>query len=118
MSVETEITAPAPAPALLSRIDRAAVFLMLMSDEEATGLISRLSPPELEKLGAAMMALGEIDQPHMAEALADFATEAAREMLPQRGRSDRVRTLLDKALGPARAAWNSRAGSRPRCWYG
>lgn len=103
MSVETEITAPAPAPALLSRIDRAAVFLMLMSDEEATGLISRLSPPELEKLGAAMMALGEIDQPHMAEALADFATEAAREMLPQRGRSDRVRTLLDKALGPARA---------------
>jgi flagellar motor switch protein FliG len=103
MSLETETAAPAPAPALLSRVDRAAVFLMLMGDEEATGLISRLSPPELEKLGAAMMALGEIDQPHMAEALADFATEAAREMLPQRGRSDRVRTLLDKALGPARA---------------
>jgi flagellar motor switch protein FliG len=103
MSLETEIPTPAPAPALLSRIDRAAVFLMLMGDDEATGLISRLSPPELEKLGAAMMALGEIDQPHMAEALADFATEAAREMLPQRGRSDRVRALLDKALGPARA---------------
>jgi flagellar motor switch protein FliG len=50
-----------------------------------------------------MMALGEIDQPHMAEALADFAGEASREMLPMRGRTDRVRTLLDKALGPARA---------------
>lgn len=103
MSLETDIPTPAPPPALLSRIDRAAVFLMLMGDDEASGLISRLSPPELEKLGAAMMALGEIDQPHMAEALADFATEAAREMLPQRGRSDRVRALLDKALGPARA---------------
>lgn len=93
---------PAPAP-LLTRVDRAAVFLMLLGDEEATGLLSRLSPAELEKLGAAMMALGEIEQPHMAEALADFAGEAAREMLPMRGRNDRVRTLLDKALGPARA---------------
>lgn len=91
-----------PAP-LLSRVDRAAVFLMLLGDEEATGLLSRLSPQELEKLGAAMMALGDIEQPHMAEALADFAGEASREMLPMRGRNDRVRNLLDKALGPARA---------------
>lgn len=94
---------PAAPPPLLTRVDRAAVFLMLLGDEEATGLLSRLSPGELEKLGAAMMALGDIEQPHMAEALADFAGEAAREMLPVRGRNDRVRTLLDKALGPARA---------------
>ncbi|MBA4009346.1 MAG: flagellar motor switch protein FliG [Erythrobacter sp.] len=94
---------PAAPPPLLTRVDRAAVFLMLLGDEEATGLLSRLSPQELEKLGAAMMALGDIEQPHMAEALADFAGEAAREMLPVRGRNDRVRTLLDKALGPARA---------------
>lgn len=91
------------APALLSRVDRAAVFLMLLGDDEATGLLARLSPGELEKLGAAMMALGEVEAPHMAEALADFAGEAAREALPRRGRDDRVRTLLDKALGPTRA---------------
>lgn len=95
----------APAPErLMSRIDRAAVFLMLLGDEEASAILGRLSPDELEKLGAAMMALGEIDSPRMAEALADFADEAAREMLPQRGRTDRVRSLLDKALGPARAS--------------
>jgi flagellar motor switch protein FliG len=93
----------AEANALLSRVDRAAVFLMLLGDEEATGLLARLSPAELEKLGAAMMALGEVEAPHMAEALADFAGEAARDALPRRGRGDRVRTLLDKALGPARA---------------
>lgn len=100
----TEDAAPAAAPArLLSRIDRAAVFLMLLGDEEASLILGRLSPDELERLGAAMMALGEIDQPRMAEALADFASEAERELLPQRGRTDRVRTMLDKALGPARA---------------
>jgi len=92
-----------PATALLSRVDRAAVFLMLLGDDEATGLLARLSPGELEKLGAAMMTLGDVEAPHMAEALADFAGEAAREALPRRGRDDRVRTLLDKALGPTRA---------------
>lgn len=106
MSLTTDLAAAdalATDVALLNRIDRAAVFLMLLGDEEATGLISRLSPGELEKLGAAMMALGEIDQPRMIEALADFVGEAGREMLPQRGRTDRVRALLDRALGPVRA---------------
>lgn len=98
---ETETAGPAPA--MLSRVDRAAVFLMLLGDEEASGLLSRLGPDELERLGAAMVALGEIDQTRMAEALADFTGEAARELLPQRGRNDRVRALLDKALGPVRA---------------
>ena len=102
---ETDVDGEAAAASaqLLSRVDRAAVFLMLLGDDEATSLLSRLSPAELEKLGAAMLALGEIEQPHMAEALADFTGEAARELLPQRGRTDRVRALLDKALGPARA---------------
>jgi flagellar motor switch protein FliG len=105
MTIDTALTdTAAPAPTtLLSRVDRAAVFLMLLDDAEATSLLSRLSPAELEKLGAAMIALGEIEQPHMAEALADFAGEASREILPMRGRPDRVRNLLDKALGPARA---------------
>ena len=60
---ETE-TDVAPAPdRLLSRIDRAAVFLMLLDDAEATSLLARLTPAELEKLGAAMMALGFEAQP-------------------------------------------------------
>lgn len=106
MSLATDPTdagSTAASQMMLNRIDRAAVFLMLLGDDEATALISRLSPTDLEKVGAAMMALGDIDQPRMAEALADFVGEAAREMLPQRGRTDRVRTLLDRALGPARA---------------
>jgi len=106
MNLETALNAQEGEPApesLLSRTDRAAVFLMLLDDEEASTILGRLSPDELTRLGSAMMALGEIDRPHMAEALADFASEAARELLPRRGRPDRVRALLDRALGPARA---------------
>jgi flagellar motor switch protein FliG len=103
-ALDTSGEAGTPVPGcLLSRVDRAAVLLMLLGDEEASTILAHLSPEELEKLGAAMLALGEIDQPHMAEALADFAREAERAVLPHNGRGDRVRALLDKALGPARA---------------
>lgn len=88
---------------LLNRVDRAAVFLMLLGDEEAAIILSRLGPDELEKIGSAMMALGEINQPHMIEALADFVTEADREVLSARGRQDRVRSMLERSLGPTRA---------------
>ena len=87
----------------LSRADRAAVLLMLLGDEEAGTILGRLTPGELQKLGTAMLALGEIDQPRMTEALTDFAREAEREFLPRHGRDERMRTLLDKALGSARA---------------
>lgn len=88
---------------LLTRPDRAAVLLMLLDDGEASSLISRLAPAELERLGAAMVALGEVDQAGMAEALADFAEEATREVIPARDRSGDVRALLERTIGPAKA---------------
>ncbi|MGY6637440.1 MAG: flagellar motor switch protein FliG [Erythrobacter sp.] len=94
------ITTPA---SLLTRPDRAAVLLMLLDDGEASSLISRLAPAELERLGAAMVALGEVDQAGMAEALADFAQEAQREVIPARDRAGHVRALLERTLGPAKA---------------
>lgn len=92
----------APAP-LLNRIDRAAVFLMLLGDEEAANLLARLDPTELERLGSAMVALGEVDQERIAEALQDFVSEADREVLPAKDRSTQVRTLLERSLGNTKA---------------
>ena len=94
---------PAPEP-LMNRVERAAVFLSLLSDEEAAMLLGRMEPAELEKLGAAMCELGDIEQPHIAEALGDFVVEADREILPARDRSARVRHLLERSLGETKAA--------------
>lgn len=89
--------------ASMSRLDRAAVFLMLLEDDEAARLLSRLEPDELQRLGAAMVALGEIDQTLMNEALADFVAEADREVISRADRSQQVRGLLERSLDPARA---------------
>lgn len=101
----------------LSRIDRAAVFLMLLGDEEAAGLLARLDPDELQTLGEAMLALGEIDRRRMAEAIEDFVAEADREIIPARGREGQVRSLIHGALDPARAEsmmHRIEPGARPR----
>jgi flagellar motor switch protein FliG len=109
MSALEELPAAAGSPEagamapLLSRADRAAVFLMLLGDQEAAELISRLEPEELARLGGAMVALGEVDQPRMIEALSDFAEEAGREVISERGRRERVQALLERSLGPAKA---------------
>ncbi len=87
----------------MNRIDRAAVFLMLLGDDEAAKLLSHLGPGELEQLGVAMCALGEIDQAGIAEALEDFVREADREVLPKQDRSLQVRSLLERSLGPTKA---------------
>ncbi|TRD12699.1 flagellar motor switch protein FliG [Erythrobacter insulae] len=87
----------------MSRTQRAAVFLTLLGEEEAAALLARLGPGELERLGGAMCALGEIDQLGIAEALGDFVTEADRNIVPARERSGEVRSLLTQALGETKA---------------
>ncbi len=94
--------ASTPAP-LLNRVDRAAVFLMLLGDEEAANLLSRLEPAELERLGSAMVSMGDVDQDRIAEALHDFVEEADREVLAAKDRSSQVRSLLERSLGSTKA---------------
>lgn len=100
---EGETAAFTASAELLTRPDRAAVFLMLLDDAEASALLSRLAPDELERLGAAMVALGEVDQAGMTEALADFVAEAQREVIPARDRAPQVRSLLEQSIGVAKA---------------
>lgn len=83
----------------LNRIDRAAVMLMLLSEEEAAGLLARMAPEELERLGSAMCRLGEIERAGMAEALQDFVTESTRELIAKQDRSPQLRALLERSIG-------------------
>lgn len=87
----------------MKRADRAAVFLTLLGDEEAAKLLALLEPEDLEQLGSAMCALGEIGREGIAESLADFVTEADREVLPKQDRSAQVRELFERSLGPVKA---------------
>lgn len=114
--VESE-TEAAAAPKL-SRIERVAVLFMLLGDEDTARLMALLEPDELEKVGGAMCALGEIDQASMQEALSDFANEAAREIVPAQDRAPQVRALLERSIGETKAEsmmMRIEPEAQPRC---
>lgn len=102
IDIDIDADAAAPSP-LLNRVSRAAVFLMLLSDEEAAALLARMEPEQLTRLGRAMVELGEIDRAAVAEALEDFVSESTRETFASKERAAHVRALFERSLGPTKA---------------
>lgn len=82
---------------------RAAVLVMLLAEDDATGLLSRLSPEELRLLGSKMVELGEIGPSAIADAIAGFAERADQAGLPAQDRSQDVRRLMTGAVGELKA---------------
>ncbi|GAA4045038.1 flagellar motor switch protein FliG [Parerythrobacter jejuensis] len=83
----------------LSDAQCAAVFLMLLEDEEAAGLLGHLQPEELELVGSIMCSLEDIEPGKVADAIAGFIAEAETEGLPARDRQQQVGALLTQAVG-------------------
>ena len=82
---------------------RAAVLVMLLAEEDATGLLSRLSPEELKLLGAKMCELGEIGAGAIADAIAGFAERADQAGFPAQDRREDVRRIMTGAVGDLKA---------------
>ena len=59
-----------PAPAALTDADAAAVMVMLLGEEQASGILSQLDPDELHLLGEKMVALGDIGPEAIVQAIA------------------------------------------------
>lgn len=82
---------------------RAAVLVMLLAEEDATGLLSRLTPDELRLLGAKMCELGEIGPAAIADAISGFAERADMTGFPAKDRSEDVRRIMTGAVGELKA---------------
>jgi flagellar motor switch protein FliG len=76
---------------------------MLLGEEDAARLLSRLSPEELQRLGSRMCALGEIGPEAISDAIANFALCADQPGIPAHNRVDDVRRMMTGALGEVKA---------------
>ncbi|MEO1220216.1 MAG: FliG C-terminal domain-containing protein [Pseudomonadota bacterium] len=93
----------APKKPLLTRIQRVAIFLMLLDDDEAAALMARMEPDELEMIGATMLEFGEIGRDMMIEALEDFVAESESDRMAVPDRNVQVREMMERSLGPTKA---------------
>lgn len=85
-----------------SDADRAAIMVMLLSEDDAGRILARLSPEELRNLSARMCAMGEVAPNEVAEAIAGFSRSTPDGGIPAHGRVETVRRILSGAVGDLR----------------
>lgn len=87
-----------------SGVERAAVLMMIVGDEEAAAILQKLDPEEVRELGTAMMNVADVSEWEMAQVLDDFTGRAQERSAIQFDPRPKVETVVTKALGPERAS--------------
>ncbi|MEZ5743505.1 MAG: flagellar motor switch protein FliG [Sphingomonadaceae bacterium] len=93
------MTAPAPVDQAVA----AAVMVMLLEDDQASSLLAHFDPDELQRLGEKMCELGDIDPDAINTAIAGFVQKTETLGFDSHDRMDRVRSLMNKAVGEIKA---------------
>ena len=70
------IAAAATAGRSYSGVERAAVLMMLVGEEEAAAILQKLDPEEVRQLGKAMFAVADVSEIEVEDVLDDFTSHA------------------------------------------
>jgi len=87
----------------LEGIQQAAVFLMSVGEEEASGILKHLGPKEVQSLGEAMATMANVDKEQATDVLQNFNTIVGGQTALGMGSEDYLRNVLNKALGKDKA---------------
>ncbi len=89
--------------AALSGIQQAAVFIMSVGEEEASGILKHLGPKEVQSLGEAMATISNVDKDKAKDVLENFNTIVGGQTALGMDSEDYLRNVLNKALGKDKA---------------
>lgn len=92
------------APRNFTGVERAAVLMMVVGDEEAAAILQKLDPEEVRQLGTAMMSVADVSEWEMAQVLDDFTGRAQERSAIQFDPRPKLEAVVTKALGPERAS--------------
>lgn len=87
----------------LDGIDRSAILLLSLGEDEAAEVMRHLGPREVQKLGAAMARLSHVSTDQAQMVLADFRSRLERQTSLGVGSDQYIRAMLNKALGADKA---------------
>ncbi len=88
----------------LTNIQRAAVLMLLLGEQEAANIISYLNPKEVQPLGAAMVSVADLSQEAINAVLDEFIATIKKQTNLGLGVNEYVETVLQRALGKDKAA--------------
>ena len=87
----------------LSGVQRAAVLLLSLGEQEAAEVLKHMSAKEVQKLGIAMATISGINREQVSEVMDVFATALGMQTSLGMGADDYVRNVLVQALGEDKA---------------
>jgi flagellar motor switch protein FliG len=85
-------------------LQRSAILLMSIGEEEAVEVFKHLGPREVQKLGTAMAKLTNVTREQVGKVLRDFRQEAEQQTTIGAASDQYLRTILTRALGDDKAA--------------
>ncbi len=97
------LTAPADAGSMPEGSEAAAILLMLLGDEEAAEVLSRLDPHEVQHLGSAMFNVADVSESQVESVFDLFMAKAKTRTTIGFGAAPRIRAVMEHALGSDRA---------------
>ena len=86
-----------------SGVERAAVLMMLVGEDEAAAILQKLDPEEVRQLGKAMFAVADVGEPEVAMVLDDFVGKARDRTAIGFDPKPLIETMMTRALGPEKA---------------
>jgi len=87
----------------ISGLERAAILLMSLGEQEAAEVLRHIGPKEVHKVSAAMANLKGISKDHANAVLSDFVGTVSNETAIGVGSHDYLKSVLVKALGEDKA---------------
>lgn len=84
-------------------VEKAAVLMMLVGDDEAAAILQNLEPEEVRMLGKAMFAVADVAEPQVAAVLDEFVEKAKDKNTIGFDPRPQIETMMTKALGPDKA---------------
>ena len=87
-----------------SGVDRSAVLLLTLGEEEAANVMQLMEPKEVQRIGLAMASLKNVTKPQVAKVVKDFHDIVATATSLGLDTDEYIRNVLVKALGEDRAA--------------
>ena len=85
-------------------VERAAVILLLLGEEQAAEIITFMSPREVQALGVHMVGVADLSQEAVNVVLDDFVSTIKQQTSIGLGTAEYVTSVFTKALGDDKAA--------------
>jgi len=90
-------------PRAYTGVERAAVLMMLVGEEEAAAILGKLDREEVQQLGRAMFAVADVAEPQVGLVLDDFVVKAREQTAIGFDRRPQIETMMTRALGRDKA---------------